>query len=128
MVLGAGGVRIGPGSSGTVGAGDQTKNIQVADCVIQDGGHIHREGCGVLLQAASDCVVTHNSIGNLYYTGVSMGWTWNYILTGACVDLRGRTQTHTHSHTQALPLVHFQAHPRRLSICNRQRQQRGVLQ
>lgn len=75
-------MRIGPGAGGTVSATDLTKAVEVSDCVIEDGGHVHREGCGVLLQAAQDCVVTHNSIGNLYYTGVSMGWTWSYTLTG----------------------------------------------
>ena len=52
------------------------------DSVIEDGGHVHREGCGVLMQTARDTLLTHNRIGTLYYTGISMGWTWNYVMTG----------------------------------------------
>ena len=79
---GAGGVRIGTGVRGTIPANQLTRAVVVADSVIEDGGHILHEGCGILMQTARDTVLTHNRIGNLYYTGISMGWTWSYTLTG----------------------------------------------
>lgn len=88
FLAGAGGVRIGAGIHGLPSPGDVAVGVVVEDTVIEDGGHVHREGCGVLMQAAQNCTVTHNSIGNLYYTGVSMGWTWNYVATGECSAVR----------------------------------------
>lgn len=52
--------------------------VTVDDCTISDAGRVNPEGCGVLLTQASDCAVTHCDIGDLYYTGVSVGWTWGY--------------------------------------------------
>jgi hypothetical protein len=121
FVSGAGGVRIGFGVGGTVSATDLTKAIEVSDCVIEDGGHVHREGCGVLMQAAQDCVVTHNSIGNLYYTGVSMGWTWSYTLTGKEGRLRAWRRWSSFITTA------FKAYHDARSLL-RQWQQRSVLQ
>ena len=33
---------------------------------------------GVLLLQARDVSITHNDIGDLYYSGISAGWTWGY--------------------------------------------------
>jgi len=35
-------------------------------------------GCGVLAQAVSNTTVSHNTIRHFSYTGISLGWTWNY--------------------------------------------------
>ncbi|EDQ92674.1 uncharacterized protein MONBRDRAFT_5417 [Monosiga brevicollis MX1] len=50
-----------------------------------------RAGCGVLMQAANNSRVSHNMIRDFDYTGVSIGWTWNYIPTGK-KDLLGFPQ------------------------------------
>lgn len=52
--------------------------ITVDDCTISNAGLVNPEACGVLITQASDCSVTHCDIGDLYYTGVSVGWTWGY--------------------------------------------------
>ena len=52
--------------------------VTVDDCTISHAGLVNPEGCGVLITQASDCAVTHCDIGDLYYTGVSVGWTWGY--------------------------------------------------
>lgn len=53
-------------------------NIAVEDCIIQHVGRLHPSACGVLITHARNCTVKHCDIGDLYYTGVSIGWNWGY--------------------------------------------------
>jgi len=77
--LGAGGVRIGRNAGGvSPDPAVEASAIVLTDSIIEDGGHILEAGCGVLLQLAHNVSVLHNSIHDLYYTGVSLGWTWDY--------------------------------------------------
>ncbi len=52
--------------------------ITVDDCEISQAGRVNPEGCGVLFAQVSDSSVTHCDIRDLYYTGISIGWTWGY--------------------------------------------------
>jgi len=74
--LGGGGVRIGdtakPNEEGLC------HDIIVEDCIIQHLGRLHPSACGVLMTHARNCAVVHCDIGDLYYTGVSIGWNWGY--------------------------------------------------
>lgn len=74
--LGAGGVRIGSGSSAA-----QPERISVADSLIQFTGEVEAAGPGVLVQNAAFVNITHNDIGPVSYTAVSSGWTWGYTPT-----------------------------------------------
>lgn len=74
--LGAGGVRIGLHSWKK--GEETTSGVTVDDCLVSDGGRFHPAGVGVLIAHASDCSVVHNEIRDLFYTGVSVGWTWGY--------------------------------------------------
>ena len=73
--LGAGGVRLGSSTS----SGTQGNNV--TDNVLEDGGWVYQEGCGVLAQKVSSTFISHNEIRRFRYTGVSTGWTWGYAPT-----------------------------------------------
>ena len=80
--LAAGGVRIGEASGYENGTELRTaRNVTVTDTVIRDGGNVFRAGMGVLMQAAADCTVTHNTVAMFRQTGISVGWKWNYGVT-----------------------------------------------
>ena len=83
---GAGGVRICGGAWGAP-AHRMTRSVTVSDCTITHVGQRYFSACGILLMHAAECDILHNEIGDLYYTGVSVGWTWGYAKT-VCRDNR----------------------------------------
>ena len=73
---GAGGIKM-VGDEYDHGANSTTHNT-IADCTILHCGRCHNEGCGILMYYTSNNVVEHNEIGDLYYSGMSLGWGWGF--------------------------------------------------
>lgn len=93
--LGGGAVRIGDAKWSQEELPDKiTGRIVVDNNILQEGGRFFRGATGVWIGHASDVQVTHNDIGDFFYTGISLGWTWGY------------RETATHRNTLAFNHIH----------------------
>lgn len=82
--LGAGGVRIGDRAFTADEQEDPSRLtgfVTVENNIIANGGRQFSAGMGVVVLHAADCRIAQNEICNLYYTGVSVGWTWGFAPT-----------------------------------------------
>ena len=66
--LGAGGVKLGHGTSRSL----------VADNEIAACGRLFPSAVGIWVGKSSYNLVAHNHIHDLFYTGISVGWSWGY--------------------------------------------------
>jgi len=91
--LGAGGIRVDGAELDNTGA-SRTGRTRIADCAISHGGLVFHSGVGILLANTHDNTIEHNHIHHLFYTGISLGWSWGYRHTVA----RGNLILHNHVH------------------------------
>jgi parallel beta-helix repeat protein len=75
--LGAGGVRVGETAVRTNGF-DSTHHNTMTDNHLHDLGIVFPPAVGVLILQSAHNRVAHNHIHDLFYTAVSVGWTWGY--------------------------------------------------
>jgi hypothetical protein len=75
--LSAGGIKIGEGGIHQ-DDNQMASHITVRDCLITQGGRVHPAGIGVWLGQSHHNRVEHCEISDLYYSSLSLGWTWGY--------------------------------------------------
>ena len=97
--LGAGGIKV----EGAAHDGDRdrrTGHNHVTDNHIRAGGRVFPAGVGILARHAHDTTISHNHIHDLFYSGISCGWSWGY---GPCVDRDNHIEAnHIHDIGQGL--------------------------
>ncbi|HOP12103.1 MAG TPA: right-handed parallel beta-helix repeat-containing protein [Oscillospiraceae bacterium] len=74
---GAGGIKLNGGPVYTDSARVNHNNL-ISDNRILHCGQRHMAACGILLMNSYGNTITHNEIGDLYYSGISGGWVWGY--------------------------------------------------
>jgi len=75
--LGGGGIRIGEETPSPSEAGQNYGNL-IADNEIHDLGLVYASAIGIWVLQSSRNQIVHNHIYDLYYTAISVGWTWGY--------------------------------------------------
>lgn len=75
--LGAGAVRSGGGIDPL--SAEYNRSNEVSDCDIARGGQVYPNAVAVLFQHGSHNVIAHNEISDFRYSGVSVGWMWDYL-------------------------------------------------
>ena len=84
--LGGGGVKISGGRAGSDSL-LKTSHITFSDNSLKEMGRLYKASVGVLLRHASDNIISHNLIKDLFYTGISVGWEWGYQASAAYNNL-----------------------------------------
>jgi parallel beta-helix repeat protein len=75
--LGGGGVKIGEGRQFPDDADQNYENV-VADNHLHDLGLVYPPAVGVWVLQSGRNQIVHNHIHDLFYTAISVGWTWGY--------------------------------------------------
>lgn len=80
--LGGGGVRIGEPGGEKDGAMACGHNL-VENCFIHNAGLVAPAAVGAIIFKSSYNTLRHNEISDLYYSAVSVGWSWGYAPSSA---------------------------------------------
>ena len=81
--LGAGGVKIGCAWEGAEDRRNWATGCVVEDCLVEHGGRFEPAGVGLWIGNANHCRLSRNTIRDMYYSGISCGWTWDRRPSGA---------------------------------------------
>jgi hypothetical protein len=75
--LGAGSVRIGENFRAPTDVAESSGNL-VSNNYLHDGGHVYAGAVGVWVAQSSHNTISHNEIHSFDYSGMSIGWNWDY--------------------------------------------------
>lgn len=80
--LGTGAIRI--GSSKQQPLDLIVRDVIISNTNMSDGSHAFVSGTGVFVQYASHINILHNEISHFSFSGISFGWSWNYMPQPGC--------------------------------------------
>jgi parallel beta-helix repeat protein len=75
--MGGGGIKIGETVQRT-GEADRNFDNVISDNEIHDLGLVYPAAVGIWVGQSSRNTISHNHVHDLYYTAISIGWTWGY--------------------------------------------------
>ena len=75
--IGAGGIKVGDTEMHDNPAERNVEHV-IEDNVIHHLGEVYPEAVAIWIGQSSRNVIAHNTIHDLFYTGISVGWTWGY--------------------------------------------------
>jgi parallel beta-helix repeat protein len=75
--LGAGGIKVGEPDPRRRDAAQNHDNL-IADNHIHNLGQVYAAGIGIWVLQSGNNQIIHNDVHDLYYTAISVGWTWGY--------------------------------------------------
>lgn len=75
--MGAGGVKLGE-TTYTTEKSLLTRNNDICDNRIHDGGKVMLGAVGILICQSGGNRIAHNEVYDLFYTGISLGWNWEF--------------------------------------------------
>ena len=75
--LGGGAVKITGGKFGCDKSIETHSNL-ISQNRISNCGRRYSASCGILVTHSYGNTISHNDIGHVYYTGISVGWEWGY--------------------------------------------------
>ncbi len=80
--LGGGGIKV-SGPAHPKGEDLETSHTVITDNRIHDGGHIYLCSAGIWVGFSGHNTIRHNEVHDMLAMGISIGWTWRYVLTPA---------------------------------------------
>ena len=75
--LGGGGIKIGE-TAIPADSSQYTSHNTIMNCVITNAGLLFHSAIGIWVGESPANRIIHNQISDLYYSGISLGWTWGY--------------------------------------------------
>jgi len=76
--LGGGGIKINGASFSDRLPALETGHNRITDCHIHDGGKVFCASVGIHAMHTYCNTFSHNEINDLFYSGISVGWQWDY--------------------------------------------------
>ncbi|GAA1381215.1 right-handed parallel beta-helix repeat-containing protein [Luteococcus sanguinis] len=92
--LGGGGLKV---SSDLIGPGHDTYStgwITVQDCTVRNFGRVFHLATGILVQGVHHATVQYNEVHHGFYSGISLGWSWDYQSRGVRDNLVKSNHVH----------------------------------